>query len=622
MDPGTLAPAVRLLAGGVELAGTVSEVMVDGDVLAAQFAPDGPLAPNTTYQLNVSTAARSVAGAPLGSSVLTDFTTGAAAADAMLEVTTTTTGNDIDPNGYDVVIDGAGSEPIGASGTVNIPVAAGTHTVTLSGATPNCVVADPTQEISVESGGTASVSFSVVCATVPTSGSVRIFTSTGGTDLDVDGYRITVGFAPSRVIGLNAEFMWVNLSSGVHTVDLSELSQNCTAAGGTSRSATVVAGTTVDVTFDITCRPVNTGTVVVTTSTSGPDQDADGYTVSINFGPPEPIAANGTMEMVLPDTTAYSVRLAGIAGNCSLSGTEYQTVQPMAGTSTVIAYEVACLEDFRPSGTLAFTAQDATTWSIFTGQADGSGRVRIATGTGVIGPLDWSPDGQRLAFAIWTPAGQDMFVVNADGSNLQRLLEGTEGGEHNSPTWSPDGTQLVYAVLHQNVSHWQMRVATLSPGGWSSVQVGPLFLNSPLPSWSPDGTRIAFIDDSRRRVYTMLPDGSGTTPLPVLEGSYQILGQPAWSPDGTMLAVPGWEQDEWTPVDILSVLLMRSDGSEGRVLTSAYVGMGSVSWSPDGSMIAYPRYCESAQPCIGYVNLEGRVSTAAILNANNPAWRP
>jgi WD40-like Beta Propeller Repeat len=64
---------------------------------------------------------------------------------------------------------------------------------------------------------------------------------------------------------------------------------------------------------------------------------------------------------------------------------------------------------------------------------------------GAIRPV-WSPDGRRVAFELWAQTWQgnkktqirDVWVVDRDGKNLRRALEGSTIGA----VWSPDGTAL------------------------------------------------------------------------------------------------------------------------------------------------------------------------------------
>ena len=73
VDPATLAGAVQVLKGTTVVAGTVT---LSASGIDATLAPASPLAPNTTYQLEVSAGVRSLSGASLDSSTRISFTTG------------------------------------------------------------------------------------------------------------------------------------------------------------------------------------------------------------------------------------------------------------------------------------------------------------------------------------------------------------------------------------------------------------------------------------------------------------------------------------------------------------------------------------------------------------------
>ena len=56
----------------------------------------------------------------------------------------------------------------------------------------------------------------------------------------------------------------------------------------------------------------------------------------------------------------------------------------------------------------------------------------------------WSPDSKKIAFAGYDRDIDrfDIFLMNADGSNLERMT--LNKGDNESPSWSPNGMLLVF----------------------------------------------------------------------------------------------------------------------------------------------------------------------------------
>jgi TolB protein len=53
-----------------------------------------------------------------------------------------------------------------------------------------------------------------------------------------------------------------------------------------------------------------------------------------------------------------------------------------------------------------------------------------------------SPDGQKIAFMSRRDGNWEIYLINTDGSNLQRLTD--DPAEDGLPTWSPDGRVLAF----------------------------------------------------------------------------------------------------------------------------------------------------------------------------------
>ena len=186
------------------------------------------------------------------------------------------------------------------------------------------------------------------------------------------------------------------------------------------------------------------------------------------------------------------------------------------------------------------------------------------------GGIAWSPDGSRIAFYRQTGAlTADVFVANADGSDLRNLTKGNSEFSW-APDWSPDGSRIVYVASDRTVE----RLVTVRPDGSDPQPVPGLEINPNDqlrgPRWYPDGSLIGYtLNDG---IHVVRPDGSGGR---VLLGN--ALGFD-WSPDGGRIV--------FTRNGDLA--LASSDGRNVTVLThTPNLLEGAGEWSPDGSRLTY-----------------------------------
>src|SRR6266850_815488 len=76
---------------------------------------------------------------------------------------------------------------------------------------------------------------------------------------------------------------------------------------------------------DVTAPPT-TGVLDLTTSTTGPGPDPDGYSVQLDGTPPQAIGSAATLRLMEIAAGAHTVQLARVAANCTISGDNPRTL--------------------------------------------------------------------------------------------------------------------------------------------------------------------------------------------------------------------------------------------------------------------------------------------------------
>ncbi|KXK19858.1 MAG: WD40 domain-containing protein, partial [Chloroflexi bacterium OLB15] len=96
--------------------------------------------------------------------------------------------------------------------------------------------------------------------------------------------------------------------------------------------------------------------------------------------------------------------------------------------------------------------------------------------------LDRHPAEEQIAFYSFRDADLEIYVMNADGSNVRRLTN--TAGEDSQPAWSPDSTQIAFMsdrdgnreIYVMNADGSNVRRLTYDEA-WDRT-----------PAWSPDGS--------------------------------------------------------------------------------------------------------------------------------------
>jgi prepilin-type N-terminal cleavage/methylation domain-containing protein len=203
-------------------------------------------------------------------------------------------------------------------------------------------------------------------------------------------------------------------------------------------------------------------------------------------------------------------------------------------------------------------------------------------------PVEWSPDGSRIAFTSDRDGNREVYVMNADGTALTNLTNNP--GDDYSPTWSPDGSRI--AFYSERDGNSEVYVMNADGTALTNLSNHPGF--DEFPAWSPDGSRIAFTSDrdgANSEVYVINADGTALTNL---TNDPQTEYFPLWSPDGSRIAFTG-DRNGYS-----DVFVMNADGTGQTNLTNSPGYEQQLAWSPDGSRIA----CHCDRSLVGFAGLE------------------
>lgn len=237
------------------------------------------------------------------------------------------------------------------------------------------------------------------------------------------------------------------------------------------------------------------------------------------------------------------------------------------------------------NGLIAYDAA-GDIWAV---DPDGTEPQQLTSGPTVEHGATWSRDGAKIAY--WategTTAPDTLVIADADGSHPTTVATYAPGvaselvGERDLD-WSPDGQHVAYSVCMaaDPVCHEQVFVTATDGSG--TTQVGDQGLTAWRPRWSPDGSLIAFAanrDGVEQGVYLMAPDGTDVRRISaVVDDDVYGFFSVSWSPDGTSIATRAQG----------SIWLMPA-GAHAPADEAALVQADAVvpTWSPDGSQVAY-----------------------------------
>ncbi len=185
-----------------------------------------------------------------------------------VRITTTTTGLDIDTDGFRIAVDGTDRGPVGSNDAVLTRMNPGSRTISLTALASNCRLEGPSSRtVAVLDRQVASIDFEVVCTA--RTGVIKVVVEATGIDMERASIA-TVDTVMSLFVQPGNPAYFAPVPPGDHVVTLAPPS-NCSIEDD-QQPASVTAGEltrdTVEITFSVTCE-LNSATLRITAPTTG-----------------------------------------------------------------------------------------------------------------------------------------------------------------------------------------------------------------------------------------------------------------------------------------------------------------------------------------------------------------
>jgi TolB protein len=134
-----------------------------------------------------------------------------------------------------------------------------------------------------------------------------------------------------------------------------------------------------------------------------------------------------------------------------------------------------------------------------------------------VGSLDAEPKvnpktGGSIVFSSGRSGPEQIYMMNMDGADIERLTDGT--GEASNPSWHPSGQLIAYAWT-RGYAQGNFNIFTMDVVSRQYLQLTHDQGRNENPSWAPDGVHLAFMSNrtGRSQIWSMLATGTAQQQL-------------------------------------------------------------------------------------------------------------
>lgn len=263
---------------------------------------------------------------------------------------------------------------------------------------------------------------------------------------------------------------------------------------------------------------------------------------------------------------------------------------------------------------IAFVMQGRGSKEIYIVDSDGENLQRLTSDGSIALSPAWSPDARRMAFVSFRNGHAAVYERDL-GTGRERVVF-DRIGTNMTPAYSPDGRTIMFAGTFGG--NTEIATFDVSTGQVRQITNGRRF-DSLAPSYSPDGRRIAFVSSriGEPHIYVMgLGGGEATMVSDYSFGGRGYNTSPDWSPRGDRIAYHS------RVGGVTQIKLVDANGGTPRFLTNEGSNEDP-SWAPNGRHLVFASSNRDGGGLFVLDTVSGRIRP--LLHGRGyglPAWSP
>jgi TolB protein len=224
----------------------------------------------------------------------------------------------------------------------------------------------------------------------------------------------------------------------------------------------------------------------------------------------------------------------------------------------------------------------------------------------------WRPDAGAITFTSYHRGEQGLYLLETASGQVRRIIQ--QQGLNLGANWRPDGKELLLSLSHSG----DPEIYRITPAGEIVHRLTASPSIEVSPAWDPTGRDIVFTSDrtGSPQLYICDRDGAGRRRL-TFEGPYNESA--AWSPDGTRIIYATRIQE------ITQLVSIRPTGEDRQLMTDRrWRNTEDPSWAPNSRHVVFASDRTGTFKLYVVDVVEGDVRQLTFGNDPDitPAWSP